>query len=387
MVRETWSDASGNYAFNNIDPSHTYLVLGHDHQQVYNAVVQDSITPVGRVNVPRSARQKLRFMAGGAGLSTGYPVLIRVGETAGYVNLQSNAATLPDVVVTTKSFPFYKNGTSDIIFTDTAGNPLDFWLEQVVGNMGDRVAFYWVKLPGDLDAGPVDVYMAYGAGAANPKSSNGSAVFTNLFDDFDSFDSSKWTADSGFATSPAVFSNSVFSMQVGAGANAGVRSKATFTGGYEAIATYTQFGQPPLTAGYETGQFGFVTGAAVGNTLAVLDNVGDVQLSRLAINGEATSVSNGRLAYQYGFNGPTPLTTFPNGRVALSRSANGTVTLTVAGQVGMTRTGALTDAGYLSLHRATNANGSAVSGIDWVFVRKSIASGPPTMLPFAEEIL
>ncbi|ODV42268.1 hypothetical protein AWV79_28250 [Cupriavidus sp. UYMMa02A] len=45
LIRQTWADANGNYVFPNIDPSRLYFVVGHDYQMVYNAVVQDRITP------------------------------------------------------------------------------------------------------------------------------------------------------------------------------------------------------------------------------------------------------------------------------------------------------------------------------------------------------
>lgn len=45
MVRETWSDAAGNYAFDHIRRDIEYVVLGHDHTGVYNAEVADSLLP------------------------------------------------------------------------------------------------------------------------------------------------------------------------------------------------------------------------------------------------------------------------------------------------------------------------------------------------------
>lgn len=44
LVRETWSDAAGNYSFPNIAVQ-LYYVLSFDHLGNYNAVVKDSITP------------------------------------------------------------------------------------------------------------------------------------------------------------------------------------------------------------------------------------------------------------------------------------------------------------------------------------------------------
>ncbi len=45
LARETWSDAAGNYAFNNLRDDIAYVVTSHDHTGLYNAVIADSITP------------------------------------------------------------------------------------------------------------------------------------------------------------------------------------------------------------------------------------------------------------------------------------------------------------------------------------------------------
>ena len=45
VVGETWSSPTGHYEFNNIDPTREYFVVAHDHLRVYNAVVQDMLTP------------------------------------------------------------------------------------------------------------------------------------------------------------------------------------------------------------------------------------------------------------------------------------------------------------------------------------------------------
>ena len=42
LVRETWSDASGNYTFKQIR-SGPWFVLSHDHTGEFNAVVADEI--------------------------------------------------------------------------------------------------------------------------------------------------------------------------------------------------------------------------------------------------------------------------------------------------------------------------------------------------------
>lgn len=45
VIGETWSSATGHYEFNNIDTTREYFVVAHDHLRVYNAVVQDMLTP------------------------------------------------------------------------------------------------------------------------------------------------------------------------------------------------------------------------------------------------------------------------------------------------------------------------------------------------------
>ena len=45
VIGETWSSVTGHYEFNNIDPTREYFVVAHDHHRVYNAVVQDMLTP------------------------------------------------------------------------------------------------------------------------------------------------------------------------------------------------------------------------------------------------------------------------------------------------------------------------------------------------------
>jgi hypothetical protein len=45
VIGETWSTVTGHYEFNNINPTREYFVVAHDHLRVYNAVVQDMLTP------------------------------------------------------------------------------------------------------------------------------------------------------------------------------------------------------------------------------------------------------------------------------------------------------------------------------------------------------
>jgi len=45
LARETWSDAAGNYVFDHLRHDLTYVVMSHDHTGLYNAVIDDAITP------------------------------------------------------------------------------------------------------------------------------------------------------------------------------------------------------------------------------------------------------------------------------------------------------------------------------------------------------
>lgn len=45
VIRETWSDAAGNYAFNDISGGRTYTVLTYDHTGLYRAVIADNLSP------------------------------------------------------------------------------------------------------------------------------------------------------------------------------------------------------------------------------------------------------------------------------------------------------------------------------------------------------
>lgn len=45
LAREVWSDAAGNYQFNNVRHDVDYVVMAHDHTGLYNAVVADTVTP------------------------------------------------------------------------------------------------------------------------------------------------------------------------------------------------------------------------------------------------------------------------------------------------------------------------------------------------------
>lgn len=45
LVAETWSDASGNYRFELLDPAQRYTVVSYDHKQIYRAVIADNLRP------------------------------------------------------------------------------------------------------------------------------------------------------------------------------------------------------------------------------------------------------------------------------------------------------------------------------------------------------
>ncbi len=45
LVASTWSDAAGNYRFDNLDPAQRYTVISYDHQRLYRAVIADNLVP------------------------------------------------------------------------------------------------------------------------------------------------------------------------------------------------------------------------------------------------------------------------------------------------------------------------------------------------------
>lgn len=45
LVAETWSDASGNYRFENLDRNQRYTVIAYDREHLYRAVIADNLTP------------------------------------------------------------------------------------------------------------------------------------------------------------------------------------------------------------------------------------------------------------------------------------------------------------------------------------------------------
>lgn len=75
----------------------------------------------------------------------------------------------------------------DVRFYDSNQNKLSYWIESTVLSTS---AVIWVNLP-NMATGNNTVYMTYG-NTANTSESDGEAVF-EFFDDFNSFDASKWT--------------------------------------------------------------------------------------------------------------------------------------------------------------------------------------------------
>lgn len=45
LVAETWSDASGHYRFELLDPAQRYTVISYDYKQLYRAVIADNLKP------------------------------------------------------------------------------------------------------------------------------------------------------------------------------------------------------------------------------------------------------------------------------------------------------------------------------------------------------
>lgn len=45
LVAETWSDATGDYRFEFIDPAQRYTVVSYDHEHLYRAVIADNLQP------------------------------------------------------------------------------------------------------------------------------------------------------------------------------------------------------------------------------------------------------------------------------------------------------------------------------------------------------
>jgi len=159
---------------------------------------------------------------GSSGASTNYPVLLLVGESSGSTadfHVEGNS----------ESFPTGKDVGGDLLFTSSDGETvIPFWVESVTGSTPNRTAKIWVKVTEDLDTDK-DIYIYYGNDSATNQS-NGDNTFS-FFDDFpgSSLDTSKWDEIvGGNAVSSSVLTvtgNDFNSMR-------GVKAKTSFNSGY-----------------------------------------------------------------------------------------------------------------------------------------------------------
>ena len=105
-----------------------------------------------------------------------------------------NSADLTDfqvkITLDSSNFDFSKANSdgSDIRFADATGNTIPYYIES--WDSTNQRAVIWIKVPSIPASGSTTVYMYYGNSEATSES-NGDAVF-EFFDDFDTFDSSKW---------------------------------------------------------------------------------------------------------------------------------------------------------------------------------------------------
>ena len=79
---------------------------------------------------------------------------------------------------------------SDIYFLDSSGNPLYYWIESF--DKTNKQAVIWVKVPSIPANGQVTIYMCYGGDNPYASYNDPSKVFL-FYDDFSTFDTSKWT--------------------------------------------------------------------------------------------------------------------------------------------------------------------------------------------------
>ncbi|WP_354684451.1 DUF2341 domain-containing protein [Cupriavidus necator] len=384
LVQSAWSDANGNYVFDNINENYKYQVLGRDYSKTYNAVVQDNITPVlmplyssyPAETTNAKFRRKIT-MPQAVGLGANHTVLVRVGEstlTMSQTWQGANTALLADVVPMLKTFPTTKGSyTADIAFTDLSGNNLPYWLERVVGTAPNRTAFYWVNLGSqNLDSGNAQFYMVYNM--VTPVSSTGLATFPVLFDDFTggSLDTGKWTF-SGSAGTPSLNGNDF--LAIPATAPTEVRSLATFGQGYEFIGGY-------VTPGYtnQPGQIAWNAGF-VGGTIAAPTKVAlvyapgsDTSWDYLGIAGDGDTPAAGKIT---AFSRPTGGTQ----RVVVTRDTAGGVVANVNDILVATRTGASADVVPVGAGRAYSTNGMTT---DYIIVRKTVANLPALVIGYEE---
>ncbi|WP_042886294.1 DUF2341 domain-containing protein [Cupriavidus necator] len=386
LVQSAWSDASGNYVFDNVNESYKYQVLGRDYSKTYNAVVQDMVTPVLMPlysSYPSETIAKLRrkiTMPQAVGLGTNHAVLVRIGESPLAMSQTfqgTNTALAADVALMLKTFPTAKGDyTADIAFTDLAGNSLPYWLERVVGTTPNRTAFYWVNLGGqNLDSGNAQFSVVYNT--VTPVASSGAAAFPLLFDDFDlangAVPDSKWLRyndSGGFVTCNGA---SVVAVQ-GRSAFVELRSSASFNSGVEVIARYNNIATSGGNgAGNTDRALGFVTGTQASPSFELVLDSPQPRLtqSRLAINNEADSATTGDFSPKKA-----------SGRVQLGWGADGNAQLIIDDVLLKTRTGVSASSAQLLMARTWESNQS--STIDYVMVRKYVANAPALIIGYEE---
>lgn len=396
LVQSAWSDASGNYVFDNINENYKYHVLGRDYSKTYNAVVQDNITPVlmPLYTYPTETIGKFRrkiIVPKAVGLGSNHAVLLRVGESTATLNqvngYGAQTALMADVVLPLKTFPTPNAGasvtgkgtfTADINFTDLSGNVLPYWLERVTGTAPNRVAHYWVNLGSqNLDSVDAAFYVIYNG--ATPQSSNtGNTVFPLLFDDFlpgSSLDTGKWAGQPNLTN--VTITNDV--MQLAPGSFREVRSIATFDQGYEVFAF---FGNTLMGGGFgytnSAGQFAMNFGFA-GGTQASPQPYGTIvnsgsQTSYTTFVGYGDSPTTGGLTY-------TPRQTNTQTRAAVQRDTSGNVYGWVNDTLVGSRSGVPSGAVTICAMRASD---SVYEYLDYIAVRKFVANAPAMIIGYEE---
>jgi hypothetical protein len=385
LVQSAWSDASGNYVFDNINENYKYQVLGRDYAKTYNAVVQDSVTPVLMPlysSYPSESIVKFRrkvTLPQAVGLGPNHPVLLKVGESTGTFNsvVVSSPSLLADVVLPMKVFPTAKGDyTGDINFTDLSGNNLPYWLERIVGTTPNRVFHYWVNLGSqNLDSAAAQFYVIYNG--VTPVTSTGPTTFPLLFDDFlSSFDAAKWQ---GYPNN-GVWSVSGGGMQTGAVAGREVRSVATFGSGYEVFgaagpATLGFGNAYSNTAAEVVWNFGFVGGTMGTPTkMANFYNWGsDTGGSFFGISGEADGAAAAKWT--------TTRQTNAYMRASVARGADGSVVANYNDAVVRVASGVPNTAVNIGVAKAAATTGTAQ---DYVAVRKYVPNAPALVIGYEE---
>lgn len=385
LVQSAWSDASGNYVFDNVNESYKYIVLGRDYSKTYNAVVQDNITPLIMPlysSYPAEANVKFRrklTMPQTVGLGANHAVLLRVGESPGSFNLvnSGNPLLVADVVLPLKTLPTAKGDyAADINFTDLSGNNLPYWLERITGTTPNRIFHYWVNLGSqNLDSAAAQCYVVYNG--VTPVASTGAATFPLLFDDFlTTFDATKWA---GYPNN-SIGSVTAGGMQVAATYGREIKSLATFGQGYEV------FGAPgpsgtygnaySNTPGEVAWNFGFVGGTLGTPTkLANFYNLGsDTGGSFFGVPGEADNAAAAKWTTTRQSNATLRASVARGSDGSVVANYNDTVIRTVA-------SGVPSDAVPVGLMRSA---ATSATSMDYVAVRKYVVGAPALVIGYEE---